>query len=255
MQRLLVHLRHVSRQSTLPRCDDVEGFFFKDLKELPQIEFPQPYLGRMRFGPAFVDLLDVALTMDLVGKAGELPKDFEPPVYEGLLLDAIKASKERDFRSAIFYSAIAIETLAGTCIEEEHQRLLGETPAPAHIRAVECQEGKKGKFEDPVYKYLRDTGRFPNLLHELPLYVMKKSLKLEAPEVYNQARKLYQTRNSLAHRGEPKKHNALLPVGVSGAVAALECASQVFAWFGVPGKWSIPFARAWKEWGAQNAGG
>src|SRR5258708_37649949 len=110
--------------------------------------------------------------MEMVVKAGELPTDFEPPVYEGVLLDAFKAAKDNDFRSALFYSALAIEALVGTVIEEEHQKLLGATPVPPHIRAVEIQEGNtRGELEDPVYKYLRKTGRFPELLHELPLYV------------------------------------------------------------------------------------
>src|SRR5262249_29593490 len=191
-------------------------------------KFLDPYYGNTAIR---ADIVKAALTMEIVAKAGELPPDFKPPVYEGLLLDAIKAATDMDFRAAIFYSAIAIEALAGTRIEEELQRLLASAPVPPHLRAVESQEGgKKGEIEDPVYKCLRNTGRFPNLLHELPLYVLQKSLKIEAPELYKVARRLYQTRNSLAHRGEPGKDKDLLPVDRQGATAALKCAAEGFAW-------------------------
>jgi hypothetical protein len=85
-------------------------------------------------------------------------------------------------------------------------------------------------------------------LHELPLYVFQKSLKQDLPEVYQQARKLYQTRNSLAHCGESAKDRDLLPIDIFGAIDAMKCATAVFAWFGAPGKWSIPFEKSVDEW-------
>jgi hypothetical protein len=253
LNRLLVRLRHVSRQATLPRGDDFCGFCVPEIDELPQFEFGEPYFGTVHFGDE--SHVETALTMEMVVKAGELPTDFEPPVYEGVLLDAFKAVKDHDFRTALFYSALAIEALAGAIIDEEHQKMLRATLFPPHIRAVESQEGKtKGELEDPVYKYLRRTSRFAELLHELPLYALQKSLKLDMPEVYEQARKLYQTRNSLAHRGEPSKDKDLLPVDLYGAVDALKCATKVFAWFGVSGKWSIPFERGVDEWRRRTGG-
>jgi hypothetical protein len=251
MEGLLVRLRHVSRQATLPRGDDLAFFTCADLSELPPVKFEEPYIGKVGFSDD--SWVETALTMELVVKAGELPLDFEPPVYEVVLLDSFKAMKDKDFRSALFYSALAIEALAGTVIDEEHQKLVTATPVPPQIRAVESQEGgTKGELEDPVFKYLRKTGRFPELMHELPLYVLRRSLKLEDPEIYKQARKLYQTRNSLAHRGETSKDRDLFPIDIYGAVDALKCATEVFAWFGVSGKWSIPFERAVEEWRRKN---
>jgi hypothetical protein len=230
----------------MPRGDDFGGIFFRDLEELPQTQIPEPYYGEVYFDSS---LLQEALTMDQVVAAGDLPIDFEPPVYEGLLLDAIRAARDNDFRAAILYSALGIETLAGTRLDEELQKFLAATPPPPHIRAAESQDGrKKGDLEDPVYKHLRSAGRFPNLLHELPLYVLQKSLKLEVPEAYKQARRLYQTRNSLAHRGEPAKDKDFLPIDVHGAVDAIKCANEVFAWFGARGNWPIPFAEQLERW-------
>jgi hypothetical protein len=247
MKSLLKRLRHVSRQATFPRGDDMVFFNCVEVGELPKVEFEKPYYGEVhRSDNSFVE---TALTMDLVERAGELPVTFEAPVYEGILLDAFRAVKDNDFRSALLYSALAIEAMAGELIDAEHAKLLAATPPLPHVRAVESQEGRsKGGLEDPVFKWMRKSGRFAELLHELPLYVCRKSLKQDLPEVYQQARKLYQTRNSLAHRGETAKDKELFPIDIFGAVDALKCVREVFAWFGVPGMWSIPFENSVDEW-------
>jgi hypothetical protein len=247
MKSLLKRLRHVSRQATFPRRDDFVFFNCYDIAELPNVEFEEPYYGQV-YHPdnSFVD---TALTMDLVERAGELPTTFEAPVYEGILLDAFRAVKDNDYRSALLYSALAVEAMAGELIDAEHAKLMAATPPPPHIRAVASQdERSKGGFEDPVFKWMRKSGRFAELLHELPLYVYRKSLKQDLPEVYQQARKLYQTRNSLAHRGESAMDRDLFPMDVFGAVDAMKCVREVFGWFGVPGKWSIPFENSVDEW-------
>ncbi len=246
-QSLLKRLRHACRQATFPRGDDMALFSCSDLAELPTVEFEEPYYGKVHHTDN--SILETALTMDLVEQAGELPPSFESPVYEGILLDAFRAVKDNDFRSALLYGALAVEAMAGEVIDAEHARLLAETPLPPHIRAVEIQEGKaRGSLEDPVFNWMRKTGRFPELLHELPLYVFRKSLKDDLPEVYRQTRKLYQTRNSLAHRGEAAKDNNWFPIDLYGAVDALKCVKDVFAWFGVPGKWSIPLESTVDDW-------
>jgi hypothetical protein len=253
MKSLLKRLRHISRQATLPRGDDMASFNCSDLAEVPKVEFEEPYYGTVHHSDN--SFVETALTMDLVEQAGELPT-FEAPVYEGILLDAFRAVKDNDFRSALLYSALAIEAMAGEFMDAEHARLLAATPLPPHIRAVESQEGRsKGSLEDPVFKWMRKAGRFAELLHELPLYVYGKSLKQDLPEVYQQARKLYQTRNSLAHRGETAKDKDLFPLDLFGAVDALKCVREVFAWFGVPGKWSIPFENSVDDWRSRKGNG
>jgi hypothetical protein len=247
MKSFLKRLRHVSRQATMPRGDDMAFFDCLDIAEPPNVEFEQPYYGVVHYPDN--SFIETALTMDLVERAGELPTTFEAPVYEGILLDAFRAVKDNDFRSALLYSALAIESMAGEIIEAEHEKLLAATPLPPHIRAVASHEGRsKGGLEDPVFKWMRKAGRFAELLHELPLYVYRKSLKQDLPGVYQQARKLYQTRNSLAHRGETVTDKDLFPIDMFGAVDAMKCVREVFAWFGVPGKWSIPFENSVDEW-------
>jgi hypothetical protein len=84
---LLTRLRHVSRQATLPGQHDFGCFFISEVRQLPTVEFDEPYFGEVHFGDSA--FLPTALTMELVVKAGELPAAFEPPVFEGVLLDAM----------------------------------------------------------------------------------------------------------------------------------------------------------------------
>lgn len=254
MKSLLKRFRHISRQATMPRGDDMVSFNCSDLAELPKVEFGEQYYGEVHHGDNSV--IETALTMDLVEQAGKLPTTFEAPVYEGILLDAFRALKDNDFRSALLYSALAIEAMAGEFMDAEHAKLLAAAPLPSHIRAVESREGRsKGNLEDPVFKWMRKSGRFAELLHELPLYVYRKSLKQDMPEVYQQARKLYQTRNSLAHRGESATDRDLYAIDLYGAIDAMKCVREVFAWFGVPGKWSIPFEKSVDDWRSRQGEG
>jgi hypothetical protein len=251
---LLTRLRHVSKQATFPRRDDFAFFTCGPVEELLPCDFDEPYYGRVHFTDS--SFLTTALTMDMVVAAGELPAEFEAPVYETTLLDAFKAVKDNDYRSALLYSAMAVEVMVGTVVDEEHQRMLASTPVNPHIRAVRQGDGEsKVELHDPVYEYLRKIARFPELLHELPLYVLQRSLKLDLPDVYSQARKLYQTRNSLAHHGDVSKDNNLLPLDLYGAIDALKCVTKVFAWFGVPGNWPIPFEQAVDHWRRQTEKG
>src|SRR5262249_42798683 len=98
MKSFLKRLRHVSRQATLPRGDDMAFFNCADVAELPKVEFEEPYYGEVHYPDN--SFIETALTMDLVERAGELPTTFEAPVYEDILLDAFRAVKDNDFRSA-----------------------------------------------------------------------------------------------------------------------------------------------------------
>lgn len=246
MKKLLTRLRYASRQATLPEHDYV-SFHTSQIRQLPTVEFQEPYFGEVHFGDSA--FLPTALTMELVVKAGELPADFEPPVFEGVLLDAMRAIKQHDYRAAVLYGAMAVEVMVGTVLDDEYEKLLATTPVPQKFRMVDVQEAKsKGSREDPIYAYLRRQGKFLESLHELPLYLLGKSLKLDDAETFEQARKLFQTRNSLAHRGEPCGTKEQFSADIEGAIDALTCAVKVFEWFGVGGNWHVPFGEMVAEW-------
>jgi hypothetical protein len=184
--------------------------------------------------------VESAVTADAIARLGGLPPDFLPPVHESCLLDGIKAAIDADWRTALLYAAISIETLAGTVVAEEHERLLAGTPVPEHLRAIEVEKDGRKQKNDPIYDYLSKANRFYVLLHELPLYVSRRSLLVDNAALYHQALRVYKTRNKLAHRGNVGSRDGTLPLDYAGAMTALECAASVFSWFGIAGRWPLP---------------
>jgi hypothetical protein len=179
--------------------------------------------------------------MEKVVKASQLSDDLVVPAYERLMLEAIRAASEVDCDLAILYSALAVETVAGARLDEEYSRLLAMTPWPPHIRAIERRD-KNGNtiIEDPEFKKLRSKRVFRVKFHELPLYVLRRSLRNEDPDLFKKVLSLHRTRNSIVHTGWPSEDPEAIPVHVLGVKEALECAVDVFSWFGVPGGWPLP---------------
>jgi hypothetical protein len=232
---LLQLLRSVSRQSTLPT--DFVATLNTRIDALPDIDFP----NRTSLNAAIrSDILDSALTMRVVQLAATRPIDFVAQVHDILLLDAIAAANSGDYRTAILYAAISVECLASTLLQEEHQRLLLHTPLPDFIRAIDIPVPEGTKRKDPIYHLLAQSNRFPILLHELPLYVLRRSLLVENKGLYDDAILLHETRNSLVHRGEISGERKPFPINGGGAIAALTCASAIFFWFGVRNTYHFP---------------
>jgi len=90
--------------------------------------------------------------------------------------------------------------------------------------------------KDPVYALLAKGDNFACLLHEVPLYLFRRSLLQENQELYRRAVSLYRTRNRLSHGRlvEPGEEDLLL-VNRDGAFRSLAVAVEVFQWFGMSG--------------------
>src|SRR6202007_2360917 len=97
--------------------------------------------------------------------------------------------------------------------------------------------------QDPIYKRLR-KGRadFGALVHEASLYILHKSLLVEDEALYQKAKRLYETRNDLAHSGEvdEKEPNATYALDQNGSIAALRTAIGVFSWLGERADFPLP---------------
>jgi hypothetical protein len=185
-------------------------------------------------------LCDTPVTMEAVRQAGSLPTDFVAPIYDSLLMDAMAALIRHDYRTAILYAAIAVETLSGTLCEAEHQRLFTAVPRSETVRSISSvRSGGIYAMVDPIYRHLVKSNNFSVLLSELPLYVFRRSLLNEDQVLYQRALRLYRTRNSVAHRGQAAGDD-VFPVTPEGAISALECAVDVFRWFRVSAVYFIP---------------
>ena len=159
------------------------------------------------------------------------------PMYAEILFDAIDADAVGDHRKAILYSAIAVESMAATRIDEMHE--LAWRDSDAGLRRVAIRTGTGDSVEkDPVFDRLRkDSERnFRLLLHELPLYILRRSLLLEDDHLHRDLMTLRSTRNDLVHSGTVEPH-ARLPVDRHGAKQALDSAIRAYEWFGASGRY------------------
>jgi len=160
-----------------------------------------------------------------------------------LLLDAISAYRDGDSKRAILYSAISVETVARTRLSEEYESLLRAGDVNGMLRIISLpQRDGTCAAKDPIYEYLDSKSEFRLLVHELALYVLKRSLLIENEPLYQDAMKLYRTRNKIVHQGELPAENeaSCFTISDAGALAAINCAIGVLKWFGTPDEHILP---------------
>ncbi|MGA2427192.1 MAG: hypothetical protein ABSH13_01705 [Candidatus Acidiferrum sp.] len=236
--KLLVRLRLLSRQAALPGPEDLMMTGIAEVNELPQLTFdlsPSP-AGRIQ-----KYLLETAITAEQIGAVIALAPDFIPPTHELLLMDAITAYGEKDHRRAILYAAISAEVALGFVIEDAYERVRGG-PADERFRIVELPQGDRTIRKDPVYERLRSRPDFGVFLHELSLYILRRSLLEENQALYADAKRLYLTRNQLVHLGGLAETEPSQPykLDARGATAALKTATALFTWLGLRDNFPLP---------------
>lgn len=186
------------------------------------------------------DLEQTAITFPRLAEQARAPDGFSIPVYAAVLLDAIEASTSSDEKKAILYCAIGVEAMATACLEAAFGR--ASTDDPARLRQVALpSSGGVAVQKDPVYDALAKSARreFKMLLHELPLYVLRKSLLCDDQGTYNDLVRLHETRNYLAH-GRAAASSDALTIDLPGTRTALRAAITACNWFGARGKY-VPF--------------
>ncbi|MEA5452471.1 hypothetical protein VB780_28110 [Leptolyngbya sp. CCNP1308] len=230
-------LRQASKQVTIPTSFSViaKG----ELIELPELNFTEAKTLEVSI-PRYT--LETAVTWNNLVDADLdflISKNF---VYERLLLDAIHAYKDKDYRRSLLYTAISVETLAATKLDEAYDLIIQNGDIDNVLRLVSLS--RKGGIlitKDPVYELLRSRSKFLELLHEISLYVFGKSLLVDNEVLYQKASKLYKTRNKIAHLGEPHAGNqTTFAMSEEDALEAIECAISIFQWFEVSTQFPIP---------------
>lgn len=231
------HLRHATKQADIAR-DIVEMSIGTDLLSVPPVVFPASTQKPNIVIKAYI--VDTAITWQSIKVADATLSSNTLSVFGVLLLDAILALMESDYRRSILYAAIAAETMASTVLEETYTALVNNGDPTDTIRLVALPP--KGGIKDPIYEYLSSKSDFVQLIHQLPLYLLRRSLLVEDEKLYQNARKLYATRNKIVHRGElaNDETSSYLPISETGAREAIECAIGLFRWFGVSEGYIVP---------------
>jgi hypothetical protein len=242
----LANLRHASKQAELSRAQIIMALPDTTAEEVKMLELMSPSFPHdfQNSENLFLRkyLIDTAITWKHLENADRTMMNNNLPVFGTLLLDAIRAFMEGDYRRAILYSAISAETVARIKLDEIYNALLQEGDARDTLRIVSSQKGGSVVVEDPIYKYLSDKPDFRLLLHERPLYVLRRSLLIDQQDLYHNAMKLHSTRNKIAHQGEIPIGGETSYFGITkpDAQAAIECAINLFKWFGVSDEYIIP---------------
>lgn len=194
--------------------------------------------------PAFVPLfhaLATALSFDRIQAVLAACPMMSVPVYADVLLDAIEA--DDDDRKVILYSAIAVEAMVSTRLDEMHEA--AQTVRPDDLRMVSMRgAGGTTVAKDPVFEFLRKGSKFRTLLHELPLYVLRRSVLLEDEQLFQDLDKLYGTRNRLVHGGHADAAD-LLTIDYHGAKKALRSAISAYRWFDAAGRYVTMSGSCW----------
>jgi hypothetical protein len=229
--------RFASKQYNMPRRI-VQLAPFK-LEILPDLIFPrqgneEKFLNTYFYG--------AALSWGHLARVDQLLNSCGIPVFHDILLDSFQSYDRRDYRHAILYSAMAIESMASEVMGKSFQALLEAEVPSTCWRLVDLDIAGGGKVrKDPIYEYLTSRDDFGALLHERPLYLLQRSLMVEDQELYRVARELYKTRNKIVHRGGvATSESGTLQESQEGAEAALNCAVKIFRWFGVESDYVFP---------------
>jgi len=224
----------ISLHISLSKTSQLPGIYFPDNSNLSE--------AWVRTYP-----IDAAISTEDIMEADVLPKDFSPPVYDSFLLDSLKAFDARDYRTAILYAAMSMEVLAATKLDEYYQEYidiaLKSKTSDNKLRIVFIpQPGGNSTAKDPIYEFLTKRTDFSQLLHERPLYLMEKSMLIQDQRLYQNALRLYRTRNKIAHLGAlpSSEPNTYFDLNQDGALQAIKCAVDIFRWFGEKARYPTP---------------
>jgi hypothetical protein len=178
-----------------------------------------------------------AITFDLLSKSTKGLTDYNVPVYGEVLLDALEASFMSDDRKAILYAAISVEAMAATRVRELFDAALSSQSTDLRVVNIR-QHGGSATTKDPVFDVLESNAKrnFKMRLHEQPLYVMRRSMRVEQQALYDELLAVHKARNELAH-GAPQNSGVGLPVDHVGARRAIDSALRAFAWFAASGRY------------------
>jgi hypothetical protein len=231
--QMLTRLRHLSGQAKAPQVRHLAILALDDIESIPALEIDRGIPGTR--GKVSRYLYGTSITCEHIETACRT-KDAEPEIFETLLLDAVSAYWANDFRTSILYAAMSMEVALGATIDAEYERVTAGLAVDPRVRVIRLPIAGGGfAVKDPIYERLKENTHFPVKLHELPLYILGKSLLVDDQTLHLHAKTLYTTRNTLVHSGvvEDTASANVLSLGPDGAFKALDTAQKVLRWLNI----------------------
>ena len=179
-------------------------------------------------------LFKTYVNLDIIRKADKIAKiNNVIPIYDEILLDAIDSWYNLEHRKAILFSAIAVESLLANLYNEIYENIILSGKTNRNLRLIVNKNNKK--LIDPIFKAISEKTDFKKLLHEIPLYLFKKSVLMDNEQLYHKTIKLYLTRNKIVHFGSPNnvKNDQILSIDELGSNEALKTTIDIFNWAGI----------------------
>jgi hypothetical protein len=182
--RFLGTLRVVTGQALLPRTYCGYSPFEADSPDSPGKPTAQETALVRRY------MCSVATEWHHLLAADSLITNDATPVHGELICDATESLWLDNYRSSILYSAMAIEVCAGSALDRDYEQLLSNSVESTAHRLVTIQVNAKESIrQDPIYLALRGSSgdggsKFLSLLHEVPQYLLRRSLKYQEPDLY-----------------------------------------------------------------------
>jgi len=214
LERLVQWLRYASKQFTLmPRI-----LMYETLGcEVAQLPDPSlPVKGDLAFTSRYH--LTTSLTCEDLKLVSRRDLAKLPPTYDTMLLGAMQALQSANYGWATVLSGVAIEHVARQRIRPEAKKQLG------------AQSESK----------LRNA-RIKDLLHKLRVDLSLSSLHYENPMLYQQALEVHGQRSDILHGNVTSDDRDWTTFRLSAR--AVQCAIDVFRWFGEPGRYESPVSR------------
>jgi hypothetical protein len=232
VEALLASLRVEFRQPEIARR--VIATEQAEIDDLPEPSGPPSTVVNLRS-----DLVRTAVRFDELTQNGSTGT---ARLSDDLLIDSIHAFYRGEHRTAILYSAFAVESIANEKLEAEYERLKSLDPSSrARVRLLRIRVSRTvEQLTDPIYAALVNSKRFGILLHEAPLYLLGKSLLDEQKVLYDRGTRLYNTRNKIVHGQEANARGELLSLDRAGASEAVTAAILIFQWFGAGAGFAFP---------------
>lgn len=232
ISQFLERLRLASNQASISRNSIGISVAEHVHDRFPTILFPR--ITRKKGAFATRIALETAINWSDLKSADNQTASPTEQTYNATLLDAIQAYNSGDYRTAILYSAITIEITSRIILDEKYKELIKSEANNQTLRIVNIpQGGGKTIRKDPVFEFMMEGDHFLKLIHQIPLYLIGRSLLFEKESLYQKAHKLYSTRNKIVHQGSVTPSEKTLPINRKGALEAIECAIAIMEWFGL----------------------